>query len=56
MKRDELIAYLDETLRVKEIEDSSQNGLQVEGPDISRPYLTAMRVARLSKGRICATL
>ena len=33
MKRDELIAYLDETLRVKEIEDSSQNGLQVEGPE-----------------------
>jgi dinuclear metal center YbgI/SA1388 family protein len=31
MKRDELIPYLDETLRVKEIEDSSQNGLQVEG-------------------------
>jgi dinuclear metal center YbgI/SA1388 family protein len=33
MKRDELIAYLDDYLRVKEIEDSSQNGLQVEGPE-----------------------
>jgi dinuclear metal center YbgI/SA1388 family protein len=33
MKRDELIAYLDEYLRVKEIEDTSQNGLQVEGPE-----------------------
>jgi dinuclear metal center YbgI/SA1388 family protein len=32
MKHDELIAYLDDYLRVKEIEDSSQNGLQVEGP------------------------
>jgi len=32
MKRDELITYLDEYLRVKEIEDDSQNGLQVEGP------------------------
>jgi len=32
MNRDELTTYLDETLRVKEIEDSSQNGLQVEGP------------------------
>jgi dinuclear metal center YbgI/SA1388 family protein len=33
MKRDELIAYLDNYLRIKEIEDSSRNGLQVEGPD-----------------------
>ena len=33
MKRDELIVYLDKTLRVKEIEDTSQNGLQVEGPE-----------------------
>ena len=33
MKRDELITYLDEYLRVREIEDSSQNGLQVEGPE-----------------------
>ena len=33
MRRDELTAYLNETLRVKEIEDSSQNGLQVEGPE-----------------------
>ena len=33
MKRDELTTYLDETLRVKEIEDTSQNGLQVEGPE-----------------------
>jgi len=34
MERDELIAYLDSYLRVKEIEDSSQNGLQVEGPEM----------------------
>ena len=33
MKREELITYLDNYLRVKEIEDSSQNGLQVEGPE-----------------------
>ena len=33
MRRRELTAYLDNYLRVKEIEDSSQNGLQVEGPD-----------------------
>jgi len=33
MKRAELIAYLDDFLRIGEIDDSSQNGLQVEGPD-----------------------
>ncbi len=33
MERDALIDYLDEYLRVEEIEDTSQNGLQVEGPD-----------------------
>jgi dinuclear metal center YbgI/SA1388 family protein len=33
LERDELIPYLDETLRLKEIKDSSQNGLQVEGPE-----------------------
>jgi dinuclear metal center YbgI/SA1388 family protein len=32
MKRDKLIDYLDDYLRVEEIEDESQNGLQVEGP------------------------
>jgi dinuclear metal center YbgI/SA1388 family protein len=31
VKRDDLTAYLDGYLRVKEIEDASQNGLQVEG-------------------------
>lgn len=31
MQRDELVAYLDEFLRIREIEDTSQNGLQVEG-------------------------
>jgi dinuclear metal center YbgI/SA1388 family protein len=31
MQRDELVAYLDETLQVEAIEDSSNNGLQVEG-------------------------
>ncbi|MCX7682085.1 MAG: Nif3-like dinuclear metal center hexameric protein [Anaerolineae bacterium] len=33
MRRDELVAYLDEYLRVREIRDNSQNGLQVEGPE-----------------------
>ena len=33
MKRDKLITYLDDYLRVKEIEDASQNGLQVEGSE-----------------------
>ena len=33
MKCDELVGYLDTYLRVEEIEDKSQNGLQVEGPD-----------------------
>ena len=33
MKRDELVAYLDETLEVKTIADSSNNGLQVEGSE-----------------------
>lgn len=32
MNSRELIAYLNEYLRVSEIEDTSQNGLQVEGP------------------------
>jgi dinuclear metal center YbgI/SA1388 family protein len=33
MKRDALVTYLDEYLSVSEIEDLSQNGLQVEGPE-----------------------
>lgn len=33
MQRHELIDYLDEYFRVDEIEDKSQNGLQVESPD-----------------------
>lgn len=33
MNRQELVTYLDDYLRAKEIADSSQNGLQVEGPD-----------------------
>jgi dinuclear metal center YbgI/SA1388 family protein len=32
MNRDELLAYLDDYLHVKTIQDDSQNGLQVEGP------------------------
>ena len=37
MKLQELVSYLDSYLRVAEIEDSSQNGLQVEGPaDITK--------------------
>lgn len=33
MKRDDLVAYLDDHLQVKTIEDRSNNGLQVEGAD-----------------------
>ncbi|HET90868.1 MAG TPA: Nif3-like dinuclear metal center hexameric protein [Chloroflexi bacterium] len=33
MKQDELVSYLDDYLRVQDIDDSSQNGLQVEGPE-----------------------
>jgi len=33
MHRQELTTYLDAYLRVREIKDSSQNGLQVEGPE-----------------------
>jgi dinuclear metal center YbgI/SA1388 family protein len=33
MERDAVVDYLDGYLRVEEIEDQSQNGLQVEGPD-----------------------
>jgi len=32
LNRDELVTYLDALLCVREIEDASQNGLQVEGP------------------------
>jgi len=33
MKRDDLVTYLDTYLRIAEIEDTSRNGLQVEGPE-----------------------
>jgi dinuclear metal center YbgI/SA1388 family protein len=33
MQRDELVAYLDTYLQIKDIEDASNNGLQVEGAD-----------------------
>lgn len=33
MQRSILIDYLDEYLRIREIEDKSRNGLQIEGPD-----------------------
>jgi len=33
MKRDDLVAYLNDFLRVKAIKDDSNNGLQVEGAD-----------------------
>jgi len=37
MDRDELVRYLDEYLRIGEIADDSQNGLQVEGrPEVRR--------------------
>ena len=44
MKREELITYLNDYLRVKEIEDSSQNGLQVEGPE----EVTAENLAKVA--------
>jgi dinuclear metal center YbgI/SA1388 family protein len=34
MERDRLVSYLDDYLRVADIEDKSQNGLQVEGPAV----------------------
>ena len=33
MKRDELVTYLDTYLQIEAIEDTSNNGLQVEGPE-----------------------
>jgi len=33
MKREKLITYLDDFLRINDFDDASQNGLQVEGPD-----------------------
>ncbi len=40
MKRDELVRYLDDYLNIKAIQDSSNNGLQVEGADeVSRVAL-----------------
>lgn len=40
MQRDELVRYLDEYLRVKEIDDDSKNGLQVEGrPEVGHVAL-----------------
>jgi dinuclear metal center YbgI/SA1388 family protein len=33
MKQDELITYLDDFLCIDDFDDTSQNGLQVEGPD-----------------------
>jgi dinuclear metal center YbgI/SA1388 family protein len=33
VERDALVSYLNDYFRVEEIEDKSQNGLQVEGPD-----------------------
>jgi dinuclear metal center YbgI/SA1388 family protein len=40
MRRDELVSYLDDLLRISEIEDDSLNGLQVEGKvDVNRVAL-----------------
>ncbi|MGQ9586200.1 MAG: Nif3-like dinuclear metal center hexameric protein [Anaerolineae bacterium] len=41
MQRDELVTYLDDLLRVREIEDRSRNGLQVEGnPEVETVAFT----------------
>jgi len=42
MNRDELVQYLDSYLRVGEIEDASQNGLQVEAPGNVRKVAVAV--------------
>ncbi len=55
MKRDELITYLDDYLRVKEIEDSSQNGLQVEGPEEVTKVAFAVDGCQAAFGRAVAT-
>jgi putative NIF3 family GTP cyclohydrolase 1 type 2 len=42
MLRNELVEYLDEYLKVNEVEDVSQNGLQVQGPADVRKVAVAV--------------
>ena len=46
MRRDELVAYLDEYLKIKTIQDESQNGLQVEGPEQVHKVVFAVDACR----------
>ncbi|MBS3782809.1 MAG: Nif3-like dinuclear metal center hexameric protein [Anaerolineae bacterium] len=54
MKRNDLIDYLNKYLRVEEIEDKSQNGLQVEGPDEVRRVAFAVDACQASFERAVA--
>ncbi len=55
MQRDELVAYLDDYLRVREIEDASQNGLQVEGDAEVRRVAFAVDACREAFEQAVAT-
>ena len=48
MKTSDLVAYLDQYLRVAEIDDRSNNGLQVEGPDEVAKVAVAVDACRSS--------
>ncbi len=54
MKTKELVSYLDESLRVREIEDTSQNGLQVEGPAEVRRVAFAVDACQAAAERAVA--
>ncbi len=54
MKTEELVSYLDEYLRVREIEDTSQNGLQVEGPAEVRKVAFAVDACQAAAERAVA--
>jgi dinuclear metal center YbgI/SA1388 family protein len=55
MHRQELVTYLDDYLRVKEIEDASQNGLQVDGPEEVTKVAFAVDACQLSFEQAVAT-
>ena len=54
MQRNELVAYLDEYLRIKSIDDISDNGLQVEGIDEVRRLAFAVDAGRAAFEATCA--
>jgi dinuclear metal center YbgI/SA1388 family protein len=55
MKLQELVTYLDDYLRVKQIKDSAVNGLQVEGPaEVTRVALAVdARLAAFTEAAAC---